>query len=61
MNTDTMELNINEMEAVSGGFDWDHFAGKFEWKDFVEILVFGPIAELRPAGKVITALAWDED
>ena len=22
MNTNTMELNLNEMEVVNGGFDW---------------------------------------
>ena len=27
MNTETMELNLNEMETVSGGSFWDHLNG----------------------------------
>ena len=61
MNTNTMELNLNEMGAVSGGFDWDRFTSKFEWRDFVGVLVFGPIGELKLVGKVIDALTEDDD
>ena len=25
MNTNRMELNLNELEAVNGGWDWDSF------------------------------------
>ena len=30
MNTNTMELNLNEMELVNGGGIWDHVLGAVE-------------------------------
>ena len=60
MNTDTMELDLNEMETVNGGVDWDRFASHFEWRDAAGVLLFGPIGELMLLGKVIDALELDD-
>ena len=53
---ETMELNLNEMETISSGTDWDHIVSKTEWKDLIDALVFGSMGDVKPLEKLIAEI-----
>ena len=57
MNTNTMELNLNEMELVNGGGVWDHVLGAAEGVSggFFAGL-FGGLAIAGPGGAAVGSI-----
>ena len=54
MNTNTMELNLNEMEMIAGGDIWDHVNGAIRGALGGAVVGFiGGLATAGPAGGVV--------
>ena len=51
MNTSMKEMNLNEMESVSGGIDWNRVRSKFGVTDVALCIILGPIGQVIVASK----------
>ena len=57
MNTSMMELNLNELEAVNGGFDFKRFISHFETEDVLIAVLGGPIGQGLFLAEVVAGVA----
>ena len=51
MNTNTMELNLNEMETANGGINWDRVVG-ISWGTGTIAAAFASVAVVAISGPV---------
>ncbi len=64
MNTSMKEMNLNEMEAVCGGFDFKRFLSAFDTEDALIAILGGPFGQgliLGKAGAILAAELNAED
>ena len=57
MNTNMKELNLNELKAVNGGFNWKRAFGNFGTEDIALCVFLGPIGQGLVAAKAIVSVA----
>lgn len=57
MNTNIKEMNLNEMENVSGGFNWKKFLSNFGVSDVALIVLLGPVGYVCAGEKAVNAIA----
>ena len=62
MNTNTMELNMNEMEQVNGGgYKWGQIFDEFDRQDVLMVLCGGPLGEAYVIGKLAFLMSQDKN
>ena len=62
MNTNTMELNMNEMEMVAGGgYKWGKIFDEFDRQDVLMVLCGGPLGEAYVIGKLAFLMSQDNN
>ena len=57
MDTNKMELKLNEMEAINGGFNFKRFISNFDMEDAFIAVLGGPVGQTLILGKAAAAVA----